>query len=242
MTEPPRLHTEPESELERSLLDAGRTYTASSSSRAKALTALGVVGVTASSSVAASAITKASVAKWIAATALLAGVAVPAMRYLQQHSAEAPPAAKAVSSGASSTSATSSAADVTHAPAPNGKLEPNSPLNAAADRASAPAGLPNAAHSDAKPVAPTALADELSALDAARSALAAGNATAALGDLDAYARNFPHGRLNLEAEVLRIDALAKNGQSAAAQKRAQAFMKRHPDSVLASRVRAYAGQ
>ena len=80
------------------------------------------------------------------------------------------------------------------------------------------------------------------ALDAARSKLASGDAAGALTALDAYARNFPHGKLGLEAEVVRIDALAKSGQTVAARKRAEAFMKRHPDSVLASRVRAYAEQ
>ncbi len=239
MTEPPRLHTEPESELERSLLDAGRSYTAPSSSRAKALAALGVVGVTASSTTTASAITKAGVAKWIAATALLAGAAVPAVRYLRQHSPDAPPTANALSPGAPSTPATPTAA---RASALNGELAPSDPPNTAPDPAAAPSGAPASIHAEAKPAAPAALSDELSALDTARSALASGNATTALSDLDAYARNFPHGKLGLEAEVLRIDALAKSGQTAAAKKRAQAFMKRHPDSVLASRVRAYAGQ
>jgi hypothetical protein len=43
----------------------------------------------------------------------------------------------------------------------------------------------------------------------------------------------------LEAEVLRIDALAKAGDRQAAKKRAEAFLKRHPKSLLASRVRGY---
>ncbi|HEY4159038.1 MAG TPA: tetratricopeptide repeat protein, partial [Polyangiaceae bacterium] len=114
------------------------------------------------------------------------------------------------------------------------------PATAAADPVATNA-LPAVAHTESKQATP-ALAAELSALDAARSALAGGDTTGALSDLDAYARNFPRGRLGLEAEVLRIDALAKSGQTAAARKRAEAFMKRHPDSVLASRVRAYAGQ
>jgi hypothetical protein len=238
MTEPPRLHTEPESELERSLLDAGRSYTASTSSRAKALAALGIVGVTASSTTAASAITKAGLAKWIAATVLVAGAAVPAVRYLRHRSTEPPPAV--TMAGASPVNTPT--AKLPDAPTPNSEPETSPPLNAAADPALAPSVAPSAARTEAKPAAPAALADELSALDTARSALASGNATSALSDLDAYGRNFPHGKLSLEAEVLRIDALAKSGQTAAAKKRAEAFMKRHPDSVLASRVRAYAGQ
>jgi hypothetical protein len=237
MTEPPRLHTEPESELERSLLDAGRSYTASASSRAKALAALGVVGITASSTTAASAVTKTGLGKWLAATVLVAGAAIPGVHYLRQL------AAKPTLTDTSAVSAGPSVASIPPAltaPAPT----PSAADSAASEPASAGPDpvVTNAAPSVARAEAKPALAAELSALDTARSALASGNANAALGDLDAYAHNFPHGKLGLEAEVLRIDALAKSGQTVAARKRAEAFMKRHPDSVLASRVRAYAGQ
>jgi outer membrane protein assembly factor BamD (BamD/ComL family) len=87
--------------------------------------------------------------------------------------------------------------------------------------------------------AQSALAAELGALDAARSTLASGDASGALAKLDDYSRAFPHGRLVLEAEVLRIDALAHAGQADQAKKRAESFLRRHPNSVLASRVRGY---
>jgi len=83
----------------------------------------------------------------------------------------------------------------------------------------------------------TALSEELSALDAARSMLAQGDPGGALVRLDNYNKAFPKGRLQLEAEVLRIDALMKSGQQELARKRAQAFLAKHPKSVLASRVR-----
>jgi hypothetical protein len=84
------------------------------------------------------------------------------------------------------------------------------------------------------------LTRELAAVDAARATLARGEARKALSLLDAYTQNHPHGRLELEAEVLRIDALARSGQADAAKVRAQAFLRRHPNSVLAARVRAHA--
>jgi TolA-binding protein len=93
------------------------------------------------------------------------------------------------------------------------------------------------AKTDAKPG--VALAAELGALDAVRSALAQGDPGGALSLLDAYAKDYPRGRLELEAEVLRIDALARAGQTDLAKKRAETFLKRHPKSVLASRVRGY---
>ncbi len=99
----------------------------------------------------------------------------------------------------------------------------------------------------ASAVAPTgapadrlSLTRELAALDAARAELARGEARNALALLDGYAQKHPHGRLELEAEVLRIDALARGGQREAARARAEVFLRRHPNSVLASRVRAHA--
>jgi hypothetical protein len=87
-----------------------------------------------------------------------------------------------------------------------------------------------------------ALRAELMALDAARAALAAGNGQGALSLLDAYDRGNPRGLLKLEAEVLRIDALAKSGRPDAARRRARAFLARYPNSVLASRVRGYTAE
>jgi hypothetical protein len=95
------------------------------------------------------------------------------------------------------------------------------------------------AKADAKAASSRDLAAELGALDAARAELSAGNANGALAKLDDYSRSYPHGHLVLEAEVLRIDALAKSGQTSTAKKRAEAFLRRHPNSVLASRVRGY---
>jgi len=82
------------------------------------------------------------------------------------------------------------------------------------------------------------LAQELVALDTVRAALAGGDATGALSLLDTYGRAYPHGELALEAEVLRIDALARSGRADVARRRADAFLRRHPNSVLAARVRA----
>jgi len=84
-----------------------------------------------------------------------------------------------------------------------------------------------------------ALAAELAALDVVRIKLNAGEPRAAQQVLDAYQRDFPKARLALEAEVLRIDALDRAGQSEAARKRAAAFIQAHPKGVLTGRVRRY---
>ena len=86
----------------------------------------------------------------------------------------------------------------------------------------------------------SALRAELAALDAVRSTLANDDSVGALSFLDAYFRTYPRGRLQPEAEVLRIDALAKGGRSDAARQYAQEFLRRHPTSLLAPRVQSYA--
>jgi hypothetical protein len=85
-----------------------------------------------------------------------------------------------------------------------------------------------------------ALRAEVGSLDRVRAKLSSGNASGALALLDEYGRSFPRGLLSLEAEVLRIDALAQSGQPETARKRARAFLRQHPKGVLASRVRRYA--
>jgi outer membrane protein assembly factor BamD (BamD/ComL family) len=83
---------------------------------------------------------------------------------------------------------------------------------------------------------------ELEALDTVRAGLAGGDFFGALSLLDTYFQNFYHGRLHLEAEVLRIDALARAGQPDAARSYAKEFLRRHPNSVHAARLQSIAGQ
>ncbi len=90
MTEPTRLLAMPESELERALLDAGRSYTASASMRTKTLLALGLTGVASSSApstaAAGSSLTKATFFKVAIAVLVIGAAAVPAWRYLRHAS------------------------------------------------------------------------------------------------------------------------------------------------------------
>jgi outer membrane protein assembly factor BamD (BamD/ComL family) len=82
---------------------------------------------------------------------------------------------------------------------------------------------------------------ELEALDTVRSTLGRGDFFGALSLLDAYFQKFHHGRLQLEAEILRIDALAKCGQTTAARSYAKEFLRRHPTSVHAARLQSIVG-
>jgi hypothetical protein len=83
------------------------------------------------------------------------------------------------------------------------------------------------------------LSAELAMVEGARSLLSNGDARSALSVLDTYSRMYAHGHLELEAEVLRIDALSRSGQPDAASKRAETFLRKHPNSVLANRVRGF---
>lgn len=246
MNEPTRLLSSPESELERALLHAGRSYTASDSVRAKTLLALGISAVATSSApsaaAATSSVTKAAIAKMAVAVLVLGAVAVPVWRYLGRHASSAPAEHAPVNAAARLPVASVALAP---APIPAAPIQ-SSPVEPAGAEVTAPPPAPRAlrpgsGRAPAKPASSPPLSAELTALDAARTSLSHSDPAAALVALDAYARNFPHGRLKIEAEVLRIGALAKSGQSEAARTRAEAFLRVHPDSVLASRVRSYAG-
>jgi len=230
MSEPLRLRDEGASALERALLDAGRSYRSSGSARARTLTALGVAGSATLLAGTAQAVPLASLAKmtWgklLAAVSIVgAAAAVPVGYFAWQrhHPANRGASAPLVIAARPTEPEPAQVPPALLASAPGEQIgENNGPRYA--------------------PRPPVTLAHELSSLDAARGLLARGDATGALARLDAYGRAYPHGRLGLEAEVLRIDALDESGRSDAARARAQAFLQRHPHSVLAARVRTRLG-
>jgi hypothetical protein len=241
MNEPTRIVDSSSDELERALLHAGTSYSASPELREKTLAALGLTGAAAAlgagavvSGSSAKLGTTSLLAKLSAAKLALLGVAASAalsVPFVMSGSSEAPPLQTTV-------------------------VPPNQPRRPAlAPPVTAPAAAepvrsaaatpahPTRTAAPAKPLSPAeALRVELGQLDAARSKLAAGRSEEALAVLDAYDRSAPRGMLKLEAEVLRIDALSRSGRTAQAQSRARAFLERHPKSVLAARVRRIAGQ
>lgn len=80
------------------------------------------------------------------------------------------------------------------------------------------------------------LAAEVALLEQAR-ALLEQDPRAALERLDAHARDFGHGSLAAEREVLAVDALRRSGRAQAARERAVAFLMRFPDGLQAVRMR-----
>ncbi len=262
MSDPKRLSLASESNLERALLRAGRRAapaTARDRAILAATAALGTTGLAAGSAAAAGGLGAAKGAstalslKWIALAGVVGlGAATAAVvvdhrsgilghrtseepRLVSDH---APPAqvrgATAVATALASATAPASepAPEPASAPAPAPELA----------RAPAPA---LAAPSDPAPAAPAAaepsVRAELASLDQARAALAAGDAPRALSLLDAYAAAFPRAAMGQEATVLRIEALARAGDVAAARRLGSSFLESHPGSPYAARVRSLLG-
>jgi hypothetical protein len=114
---------------------------------------------------------------------------------------------------------------------------------ALAEPASAPLA-PSAAPPEAPSEGASArsIAREVAALDAVRARLAEGRADEALSELDAYDGVHPRGVLREEASVLRVEALIGAGQREPARQLAEHFLRAHPASPHAARVRALVGE
>jgi hypothetical protein len=239
MTEPRRLTEDGVDSLQKQLLNAGRSYRASSQTRLRTAAALGigVVPLVATSKAAASSLAVSPFAK--IATVGLVATGASFLAY-QAFTPKAPEPSVAPSVQV----AISNPAPAPVAPAPEPE-KPASPAVVANEVTPEPTEQPPVVTNAPAPVQPRssdALSAELARLDGARKKLSAGQATAALDTLDAYGREFPRGSLRLEASVLRIEALAKAGRTTEARDRAKRFLSAHPNSVLAARVKRYAGE
>lgn len=86
------------------------------------------------------------------------------------------------------------------------------------------------------------LREESVAVLQARAALRAGDAGRSLALLEQARLRFPRGALGQEREALTIQALAQSGERASARRRAQAFLRAHPQSPYGADVRLVAAQ
>jgi outer membrane protein assembly factor BamD (BamD/ComL family) len=126
-------------------------------------------------------------------------------------------------------------------------------MHAVADTAIAPAvtataaPAPTTAPTAPATVAPTqtasapTLAEELALVDSARTMLASGDYAGAIRFVNKYESRFPRGAFTHEAEVVRIDAVVRSGQRAAAIAAAKRFVAAYPTSPHAPRMRALIG-
>jgi hypothetical protein len=231
MSEPPRLRDDAASPVERALLEAGSTYRSSAALHAKTMAAVGLAGSAALAEVAGSAaLTEVARSfgwfKWLTSLSVLgATAAIPVGYYVLQDPAPVVAPAPRV--------------------APKSvEIAPAKPVPVDAPVVVEEAKLaPPAPQQNAKPAPQRApsLDREIDLIDAARAALSRGDSRGALATLDAYSRIYPRGRLGMEAEVLRIDALQRSGDTDGARRRAEVFLRHNPKSVLSARVRRLLG-
>ncbi|WP_438007921.1 tetratricopeptide repeat protein [Sorangium sp. So ce321] len=103
-----------------------------------------------------------------------------------------------------------------------------------------PADVPTEAEPSRRPSGPRPtdlLRAESALLMEARAALRSGDAAAAAAILERLRAQFPKGVLRQEREVLAIDVLAARGNAQEAKRRAQAFIKQHPESPHSAKLK-----
>lgn len=256
MSDPERLLTASDNEIERLLLRSGRAQ-APQDSRHRALVAataaLGASGLVASTATAGGAAVKTGSVlslKWLTffgvtgLGAMTAAVAVSEHGLSSQHSHRLEDLTSTVATAAKP-------AYIPHAP-PTATAQPPAPPDDTAAAASAPPAVqamagpsPSTARTSI-PTTPAASGEssvhaELGTLEQARRALAAGEPARALSLLDAYSASYPRGSMGPEATVLRVEALVRAGDPSAAARLGNAFLASNPQSPYAGRVRALLG-
>ncbi len=156
------------------------------------------------------------------------------------------------SDGAAAFETASNAA--TTQPAAPSAVGPEQPAPSVAERAImgelqvvAPAPWRHGAHSAREVSAPTAahletsssLAAEIALLDDARRTKNAGQFERALALLGRYRREHPHGELQRESDVLKLETLYLSGDRDEAARLAQHFLEAFPDDPHAAHVRTF---
>jgi hypothetical protein len=252
MTDLKRLIDEVDSDLARAVLSSGRTASSNPARRKQVLAALGVGLVITTSNK----LSIAALSTW-QKVALIGGVACVgaggAMTYTQlvaEPAAIVAPTRTGPMGVSEVTSLEATIAAPVEVPLGQGAaaseqtgaaaievVEPGSSPAAAGPR-SASAGRTT---SD-KPSEKSSVKAELVLLEQARAALHGGNANAALQLLSRYGERYPRGNLRLEAEVLRVEALASAGRTSEAARLADRLLARNPKSVVASRLRRFASK
>jgi TolA-binding protein len=219
--EPERLRVLGASDLERQLLAAAGAELPDAELRARMARAIGLGALGAGVAAAGGARPPAgSTLAWPAVKATVAALALAgaAIGYASHRSRHAPPAAVAAQ------------------PAPLPERQPETrPALPAPPVEGAPATPRRRRTATAAPT--TDLRAEIALLDAARAAIAGGADDRALVLLRRYETRYPAGAFRPESAALRIEALARLGQTREARALGAAFLADHPDSPLAPRVR-----
>jgi Outer membrane lipoprotein len=238
------------SPLERLLLDAAANESPSAEQRMRVRAALGLSVVAAPPAPVARAGRITSLGKAAIGGAVAASAVVALMLLGVLHKPATAPLPLAVAAPTLVPSVPSPAPQLQAPAAAEPVASPLPPVEPKSDSvASASAVLPKAARSVSsvsKSPAPadsaTDSGEQLLLIDAARSAVAAGNASAASQALSTYSAKFPHGSFGQEAAVLRIETVDLAGNHAQAASLARTFLAQHPNSPHVSLVQRIANR
>jgi TolA-binding protein len=238
MTEPRRYSDDGGDRLGVALLRSARDDAPTASSRARALAAIAALGATGTATTTKAAVSVAAIGKLF--LGVLAVSAVGTAVVVGARSSERSPAPHEMPAASASARTVAPVATVS-APPREDASSPTPVIPAPTAETSARKQPVAAGGSAVPPIASSSLADEVGALEGARAALARGDADAALRALDRYRATFPRGVLSQEATVLRVEALSRKGDRAAASDLARRFVDAHPESPTTERVRSLGG-
>lgn len=225
--------------LERQLLNAAANESPSAEQRLRVRQALGLPAVAAPTPPVLEAGRRALVLKGAAGGLVVVSAALlwfsgvgrtPALRPAMAQTALSVPSAPLPNPAAAATPATPATTAAEAAP------EPRAAAQAPSKPAARAASAPSAAESGAD------LSEQLRLIDAARSAVAAGDAKSAAAAIASYGSRFPRGAFGQEAAVLRIETLDLQGNHAQAATLARSFLAHHPNSPHVSVVQRIAGR
>jgi hypothetical protein len=269
MNGPPRLLDEPRDDLAVQLLRSARGDAPTEQSRSRALATAAVASGAGGAAVGASLASKTyAFLRWLGLGALGGTLTAAAISHfaagsgssakravgaMTEHGSAAAPASESPPQRARAARATEPSTRV-HVASVAAKPVTRSPAASSdaaitRDRTTAAGGAPaDSARAAFAPLAPATsaashdtFAAELAQIDAARRALARGDANGALRLIAHYELSYPAPHFDQEATVVRIEALKLSGRAATAERVGRAFIAAHPDSALAPRVRTLIG-
>jgi hypothetical protein len=257
MTAPRTRLIEGETDFERSLLRSYEGENPSGEVRKKTLALVGMGAALGASSAASTATAAAPAAigltKLLAASAIIIAATGVTVSYTLPPSPVAAPSPPSKTSQALVSTSERAPSTPPRSPAPEPTARPVAPIDAppkpTAPFVPATTQPPGAVVASAPPAAPTpatppttGLGEEVAALDRARESLAAGDTAKAIRLVDEYGEHFPNAGLAQEATALRIEALLQQGNRSAANDLANEFLRSHPTSPHAARIRLLLGR
>jgi len=236
-----KLVSEEPTPLEELLLDAARTEEPSPEHRARLRAALGI-GTPAPAALLVAENSKTAGAAWGKLAGFggvligLAAVTIGGLPVLGQHRSAVPTTASQVFSARTLPTAAKVAPPPLSEPLPSIGEERTPPVGVSGSSS----GALRAGRSSASAPVASDLSEQMRLIEAARSGLAARDATAALAALRDYSEKFPRGSFGQEAMVLRIRALDQAGDQTRASALARSFIVRFPGSPHVARLKPIA--